>query len=91
MRVLVDRCHGQDEWWGCARESVMSRPQAVTVSPVVGAPSALPSCVEEHTMTTQRTVEPEPSRGVFSTAVHIVGEILSLPFRLVGALLRVIV
>lgn len=49
--------------------------------------------VEERIRIERRAVateaEPEP-RGVLSTAVHVVGELLALPFRLVGGLLRLI-
>lgn len=33
---------------------------------------------------------PQPSRGVLSTTVHALGEVISWPFRLVGALVRAI-
>ena len=41
------------------------------------------------TQTTTATTSEEP-RGLLSTTVHVIGEILALPFRLVGGLLRII-
>lgn len=34
--------------------------------------------------------QPSPHRGVLSSTVHFIGEVLALPFRLVGGLLRAI-
>jgi len=44
--------------------------------------------VSTETTTTRVTQTPQESRGVLSTTVHFLGEVLSWPFRLVGALLR---
>lgn len=53
---------------------------------------ALPSSetvVEERTVSTQELRDDEP-RGVLSATVHVIGEVLALPFRLVGGLIRAI-
>lgn len=43
------------------------------------------------TVTETTTVrQPAPRRGVLSTTVHVIGEVLAWPFRLVGGLLRAI-
>jgi len=44
--------------------------------------------VGKETTTTTVTQHPQESRGVLSTTVHFLGEVISWPFRLVGALLR---
>lgn len=49
-----------------------------------------PLVVEKETTTTTTTTTDHGSRGILSTAVHIVGEILALPFRLIGGLLRLL-
>ena len=47
--------------------------------------------VSDRTTTTQTTTaSSEEPRGFLSSTVHVVGEILALPFRLVGGLLRII-
>ena len=54
-------------------------------------------CARQRTVRTSESVrvetvregEPRP-QGVLSGLVHVVGEVLALPFRLVGGLLRVI-
>ena len=79
---------------GCA-----SRTKTVTTETQVRYPaeggvqdaSKQPVMVEK-TATTQRTTTAtaHESRGVLSTAVHLVGEVLALPFRLIGGLLRLI-
>jgi len=38
--------------------------------------------------TTTVTQTPQESRGILSTTIHVLGEIISWPFRVVGALLR---
>lgn len=45
-----------------------------------------PRVVEQETTVTR---ESEP-RGIISTAFHVVGEILALPFRIVGGLLQIL-
>ena len=40
------------------------------------------------TTTTTVTHTPQESRGILSTTIHFLGEVISWPFRLVGALLR---
>jgi hypothetical protein len=44
--------------------------------------------VDRETTTTTVTERPRESRGVLSSTVHFLGEVISWPFRLVGALLR---
>ena len=46
--------------------------------------------VSKETTTTRVTHTPQESRGVLSSTIHFLGEVLSWPFRLVGALLRAI-
>lgn len=45
---------------------------------------------KETTTTTTVTQTPQASRGVLSTTIHFLGEVISWPFRLVGSLLRAI-
>jgi len=40
------------------------------------------------TTTTTVTHTPQESRGVLSTTIHFLGEVISWPFRMVGALFR---
>jgi hypothetical protein len=51
---------------------------------------ASPAMVVEERRSETRTVNDDEPRGVISTTVHFIGEILALPFRLVGGLLRAI-
>ncbi len=46
--------------------------------------------VDKETTTTTVTQTPQESRGVLSTTIHFLGEVISWPFRLVGSLLRAI-
>ena len=46
--------------------------------------------VGKETTTTTVTRTPRESRGILSTTVHFLGEVISWPFRLVGALVRAI-
>lgn len=70
---------------GCAS----SRTTTVKTEERVQRPGAMVSTegVKETTTTTV-TKTPQESRGVLSTAVHFLGEVISWPFRLVGSLLR---
>ena len=53
--------------------------------------SSPPVVVErETTSVTRTTTAPHESRGVLSTVVHLVGEVLALPFRLIGGLVRLL-
>lgn len=47
-----------------------------------------PERVATVTETTTTVRRPSPHRGALSTMVHVIGEVLALPFRLVGGLLR---
>ena len=78
---------------GCARgtTTVQTHTRSEVVAPVpspVAAERTTPVVVEERTTTTRAVRADDEPRGVLSTAVHVVGEIIALPFRLVGALLR---
>ncbi len=44
--------------------------------------------VSQETTTTTVTHTPQESRGVLSTTIHFLGEVISWPFRVVGALFR---
>ena len=46
--------------------------------------------VETDTTTTTVTRTPQESRWVLSTTIHFLGEVISWPFRVVGALFRAI-
>ncbi len=73
---------------GCAS----SRTTTVKTEEQVQRPGAMVGTdgvrVDRETTTTTVTHTPQESRGVLSTTVHFLGEVLSWPFRLVGALLR---
>ena len=60
-----------------------------TTSTTTGATPASEHVVVEHDTTTVHEHPAEP-QGILSTTVHVIGEILALPFRLVGGLLRMI-
>lgn len=53
-------------------------------------PPATVATSEYTTTTTTRTTDEGEGRGVLSSLVHFVGEIIALPFRLVGGLIRAI-
>ena len=75
---------------GCASRTRTVTTEQRVHSPAAGAQQTTPPVtVEKETTTTVTTIRDEP-RGVLSTTVHIVGEILALPFRLIGGLLRLI-
>ena len=52
-------------------------------------PPTQPVVIEQRPTSTTTTTHREP-QGVLSTAVHVVGELLILPFRLVGGLIRLV-
>ncbi len=88
-RIIVDRSP--------ARISVnaANAPQVTIERPGVVVEQHPGEIVEERVTTTRNveTVEAldeDQPRGVLSTTVHFIGEIVALPFRLVGALLRAI-
>jgi hypothetical protein len=66
---------------GCAS----SRTTTVKTEERVQRPGAM---VGTETTTTTVTHTPQESRGILSTTVHFLGEVISWPFRLIGALLR---
>ena len=73
---------------GCASHSRTTRTETVVESST--QPSEHP--VEKQVVVEKETkteVHQEP-RGVLSTIVHVVGEIIALPFRLIGGLIRMI-
>ena len=75
---------------GCAS----SRTTTVKTQEQVQRPGAMVGTEEvrvaTETTTTTVTQAPRESRGVLSTTVHLLGEVISWPFRLVGALVRAI-
>lgn len=74
---------------GCASRTktvVSSRTVHAAAAPQPQAPSS--TVVERETATT--TTTPAEPRGVLSTVVHVIGEIIALPFRLIGGVLRAI-
>jgi len=75
---------------GCAS----SRTTTVKMEEQVQRPGAMVGTervrVDKETTTTTVTQTPPESRGILSTTVHFLGEVISWPFRLVGALLRAI-
>jgi hypothetical protein len=44
--------------------------------------------MDKVTTTTTVTQTPQESRGILSTTIHFLGEVISWPFRLVGSLVR---
>lgn len=75
---------------GCAS----SRTTTVRTEEQVQRPGAMMGTegvrVNQETTTTTVTQAPQESRGVLSTTVHFLGEVISWPFRLIGSLLRAI-
>ena len=73
---------------GCAR----SRTTTVTTEERVQRPGAIVGTegvrVSKETTTTTVTHTPQESRGVLSTTIHFLGEVISWPFRMIGALFR---
>jgi hypothetical protein len=78
---------------GCARDSITVRTEhqaaAAYVQPAA-APAQPPMVVEKSTVATSTVDHEHEPRGVLSTTVHFIGEVIALPFRLVGALIRAI-
>jgi hypothetical protein len=78
---------------GCATQSATTKSETIATYPESGAVEAEQSpgqsvVVEKETTTTTETKD-EP-QGVLSTTVNVVGEIIALPFRIVGGLIRAI-
>ena len=78
---------------GCATQRAITKSEMITTHPQsgdVGAeqPPGQSVVVEKETTTTTETRE-DP-QGVLSTTVNVVGEVIALPFRIVGGLLRAI-
>lgn len=75
---------------GCAS----SRTTTVKTQEHVQRPGAMVGTegvhVSKETTTTTVTRTPQESRGILSTTIHFLGEVISWPFRLVGSLLRAI-
>ncbi|OGW90652.1 MAG: hypothetical protein A3D28_05740 [Omnitrophica bacterium RIFCSPHIGHO2_02_FULL_63_14] len=73
---------------GCAS----SRTTTIKTEERVRRPGAMVGAegvrVGKETTTTTVTQTPQESRGMLSTTIHVLGEVISWPFRLVGALLR---
>lgn len=79
---------------GCASstravEHRYHRESVATATPATAAPATTTehAAVVEQSTTVKETPE---ERGLLSSIVHVVGEILSLPFRLVGGLIRMV-
>ncbi len=73
---------------GCARRTTV--PQTYTHESSTTTPGSVSQSTETRTTVTETHVDEDAPRGILSTTVHFIGEILSLPFRLVGGLLRAI-
>ena len=76
---------------GCASSrtiTVKTQEQVQRPGVMVGTQGA--RMEKETTTTTTVTQTPQESRGVLSTTIHFLGEVISWPFRLVGSLLRAI-
>ncbi len=73
---------------GCAR----SRTTTVRTEEQVHRPGVMVGTevvhVDKEITTTTVTHTPQESRGVLSSTIHFLGEVISWPFRLVGALFR---
>ncbi len=77
--------------WGCARQTKTVRTEATVRYPVDTTQRTTEDVVvEKQTITTTTSVPSRQPRGVLSTAIHVVGEIFALPFRLIGGLIRLI-
>ena len=78
---------------GCATQSKTTTSETITTYPESNAagaeqpPEQSVAVEKEKTTTTETKDEP---RGVLSTTVHVVGEIITLPFRIVGELISAI-
>lgn len=75
---------------GCShyRKTVSIEESADSTRTAPAAPSQQTSTVKRETTLVREN--PDESPGVLSTFVHFTGEVLALPFRLVGSLLRAI-
>lgn len=73
---------------GCASRSTTTTTEERVRYPADGTGQPSDTVVGRRT-TTKTVTGPRPApRGVLSTAVHVVGELLALPFRLIGGLIR---
>jgi len=73
---------------GCA-----SQTRTVRVEETVRAPAQTTEPSQQKPVTVERETVTETRHephGILSTTVHVVGEILALPFRLIGGLLRLL-
>ena len=73
---------------GCARERHTVRTDTTVVQPSSSSTTGA-VITEEHTVHSHVETE-EPRRGFLSGLVHVVGEIIALPFRLVAGLFEAI-
>ena len=73
---------------GCATHSHEVRSERVVHS---GGSDELGSTQEEHTVVVREEDHDEESRGVLATLVHGVGQVIALPFKLVGSLVEALV
>ena len=73
---------------GCANQTRTVRTER-TVQYPVGAGERSPEQVVVVEKDTRTEIRRQP-QGILSTTIHVVGEILALPFRLVGGLLRLV-
>ncbi|MBI4597438.1 MAG: hypothetical protein HY737_03450 [Candidatus Omnitrophica bacterium] len=74
---------------GCANQSRTVRTEQTVSSSSAVEPPPQRVVSEKETVETRTEVHRE-SQGILSTAVHVVGEIIALPFRLIGGLIRMI-
>ena len=77
---------------GCASRTKTMRTEKQVQYPAEATQRSSPTVVMERETTnvTTTTTAPREAPGVFSTVVHLVGEVLALPFRLIGGLVRLL-
>lgn len=72
----------------CTSTNRTVRNETVTVPPSTAYPAGATTEYQSTTTTTTETVDPGAHGGVLSSTVNGVGEVIALPFRAVGALVR---
>ena len=83
-------CAGRTERVRTETSSSYSSASSGTANAAPGAPATQRQRTVESSTHVTQTVPDDERRGVLGTTVHVIGEVLAMPFRLVAGLVRLI-